>query len=188
MKTNGSKLANYLFLFLLGAVASLAWGQQVSSACRQDGLSEKVQGEIAERFPNTKIEDISDLASEYRAMWLKAHASECPGIATGRYKGGNVDLFAILVLSTDRGKPGVKLLLVNPAARVGERVKVLDTVQIPTSTPNVIYTLPPGVYSDAEGTEKVRIPYDGVVLEQLEVGSILYYYRNGALKKLILSE
>jgi hypothetical protein len=161
-------------LFLLGLIVLLvgvANAQQGPSIC-QDRLPEKLRSEITKKFPSSKIEGTSDLAPEYREMWVKAHSSDCPGVAVGKYKGGGRSLFAVLLVSTDPDKPGAKLLVVDPAS--GSR--------------NVIYTLPPGAYADPEGGQKVRIPYDGVVLEQLEVGSILYYYRAGSFHKLILSE
>jgi hypothetical protein len=177
-----------LRLFLLGLIVLLvgvANAQQGPSTC-QDRLPEKLRSEITKKFRSSKIEETSDLAPEYREMWVKAHSSDCPGVAVGKYKGAGRSLFGVLLVSTDPAKPGAKLLVVDPAS--GNRFLVLETVGIATASPNVIYTLPPGAYADPEGGQKVRIPYDGVVLEQLEVGSILYYYRAGTFHKLILSE
>ena len=175
-------------LFLLGLMVffvGVANAQQGPSIC-QDRLPEKLRSEITKKFPSSKIEETSDLSPEYREMWVKAHSSDCPGVAVGKYKGAGRSLFAVLLVSTDPNKPETKLLVVDPAS--SSRFLVLETVRVATTSPNVVYTLPPGAYADPEGDQKARIPYDGVVLEQLEVGSILYYYRAGTFHKLILSE
>jgi len=172
-------------LVLIVLLVGVANAQHGPSMC-QDRLPEKLRSEITRKFPSSKIEETSDLAPEYREMWVKSHSSDCPGVAAGNYKGAGRSLFAVLLVSSDHDKPGAQLLVIDPTS--SSRFLVLETVRIATASPNVIYTLPPGAYADPEGGQKVRIPYDGVVLEQLEVGSILYYYRAGSFHKLILSE
>jgi hypothetical protein len=177
-------------LILLGLVSMFlpgACGQQGESTC-QGQLPGELLTEIKQAFPNSKIEETTDLSPEYREMWVKAHSSQCPGVAEGKYKGPDQKLFAVLLLSTEREKPGVTLVFVDLAASGNKRFKVLETVKIATTGPNVIFTLPPGQYSDPEGLHKTRTRFDGVVLEQLEAGSLLYYYRAGAFHKLTLSE
>ena len=179
--------ASLILLGLASMLVPVAYTQQGESAC-QGRLPEKLLTEIKQAFPNSKIEETGDLTSEYREMWVKAHASQCPGLTEGNYKGTDQNLFAVLLLSKEPEKPGARLVIVNPAASGSNRFKVLETVKIATASPNVIFTLPPGQYSDPEGLHKVRTRFDGIVLEQLEVGSILYYYRGGAFHKMILSE
>ena len=45
--------------------------------------------------------------------------------------------------------------------------------------PCVIYSVPPEEYTDAFETESVRLRLDGIQVEQMEAGSMLFYWKEG---------
>lgn len=51
-----------------------------------------------------------------------------------------------------------------------------------------VSSTPPGTYSGAESSPTVELKMDGIVVEALEAGSIIYYWSNGRFKKIIASE
>lgn len=152
-------------------------------------LLKAVADKISERFPDWTAQGLSDLPAEYRNMWVKAHPKECPGIAVGRYTSKAENSYATLLLSK-KNTPGYKIVVLKSDTSGPAALRVLEEVNAETGTPSVIYRVDPGIYSDAERTERKKISFDGLVLEQLEAGSVLYYYvpKIGKFKTLIISE
>ncbi|MSQ77265.1 MAG: hypothetical protein EXR97_02260 [Nitrospiraceae bacterium] len=54
--------------------------------------------------------------------------------------------------------------------------------------PYVIYAVPPEEYTDAFETESVKLRLDGLQVEQMESGAMLFYWKEGQYRSLILSE
>jgi hypothetical protein len=176
------------FILLLVAICKLPALAQDTSCVLNVPAVKLVVEHIAKQFPSWRIQTLSDFSVEYQDMWKKKHPQECPGFTSGHYLTKTKLTYAALLIPSDSRKPGYKLVLISQSRAGKTFSSVLENVNGVTSTPNVIYTLPPGKYSDAETVDKVTVHSDVLVLEQLEAGSVLYYYRNGRFKKLIISE
>ena len=52
----------------------------------------------------------------------------------------------------------------------------------------MIYTVPPEEYTDAFETESVRLRLDGLQVEQMESGAVIFYWKDGQYKSLIIAQ
>jgi hypothetical protein len=173
-------------LFLLaGVLCAPAFSQ--SSECESQRPPKHVELVLKNNFPAWRIQQPSDLPPEYVELWKKAHPGECPGVANGHFSSSTHLSCAVLLVPLGEGQ-GYRLLIFDNINSHGTRFHLVEKIDLRTSTPDVIYRVPPGLYSDAQKTRRVRVHRDGLILEQLEVGSILYYREEGRFRKLIISE
>ena len=105
----------------------------------------------------------------------------------GHYERRSELSYAFSLKPRDPRKTGWQLIVIGRTAQGTYRDRVLGQTEerVP---PYVIYTVPPEEYTDAFETESVRLKLDGIQVEQLEAGGMLFYWRDGQYRSLILAE
>jgi hypothetical protein len=66
--------------------------------------------------------------------------------------------------------------------------RLLDHADGETYSGMVISKAEPGKYSDVEGTKSIQTKLDGVYLEWMEKGAVLYYWSAGRYHRLRVSD
>jgi hypothetical protein len=133
-----------------------------------------------------KIVETSDLAADDRDLWRASRGSECPGIATGKFRTPTGVAYAILLAREEAGRRRERLVVVESRPDGRYRSEVLREDRADTAW--VIWKGPPATYRSADRSTEVTIALDGIVLEKLEAGAILYYWARGRYRSLIISE
>jgi hypothetical protein len=146
-----------------------------------------VQQLLEKGYASWRYERVSDLPEEYQKMWTTHNPKDCPGFAAGHFINLENLSYAVLLISGSGQSVSSKLLVVNRTKK-GTYAATVLTEEKTTQHYEVVSRVPPGAYSDPEGGSSVRLRLDGVLLEALEVGSTLYYWRNGRFHSLVLSE
>jgi len=172
-----------LTLFLV--IACLRSGNAQDSPCDVARLPYSIRQNLEKNFSGWRVYVLTDLSKEYVEMWLKAHPRECPGIAAAYSRSEHTISYAILLIPVHGS--GYKLVVFDNPESSKIHVTLLQKTNKSTPTPSVIYKVPPGRYSDPERAHRKNIRTEGFVMEQLEVGSILYYWDINRYRALITS-
>jgi hypothetical protein len=144
---------------------------------------------LASKFPEWRAKQLSDLESDDRELWLKAHPHECPGIATGHFENAGKVSYAALVVPKSGSTGGYKIVVFSKGL-TGDTYawKLLDHADGQTYSGLVISKAEPGKYSDFERTKSIQTKLDGVYVEWIEKGADLYYWSAGRYHKLRVSD
>jgi hypothetical protein len=129
-----------------------------------------------------------DLPKPHQRMWRRSlNRFDCPGIAMGHFERKQELSYAFSMKPRDPRQTGWRLVVVSKTARGSYRDRVLAQTdeRVP---PYVIYVVPPEEYTDAFETESVTLRLDGLQVEQMEAGAMLFYWKEGQYRSLILEE
>ena len=131
---------------------------------------------------------LSDLPKPHQRMWRRSlNRFDCPGIAMGHFERKHELAYAFSLKPRDYRQGGWRLVVISKTGRGMYRDRVLGQTdeRVP---PYVIYSVPPEEYTDAFETESVRLRLDGIQVEQMEAGAMLFYWRDGQYRSMILAE
>jgi len=64
-----------------------------------------------QKFPEWRIKATSDLEGYDKALWLKEHPRECPGIAFGHFENPRQIAFGLLLVPKSAAAVGFKLVV-----------------------------------------------------------------------------
>jgi len=131
---------------------------------------------------------VSDLPRTHQRMWRRSlNRFDCPGIAIGHFERKSNLAYAFSLKPRDPRKSGWRLIVISKTTQGTYHDRALGQTdeRVP---PYVIFSVPPGEYTDAFETESVRIRLDGIQVEQMEAGAMLFYWRDGQYRTLILAE
>ena len=168
---------------------------QVKAAdpCDVSVLPQEVQTKLEKNYPEWQPERLEHLYDDDRQVWIKAHPTDCPGIAIGHFESKNELSYAFLLISKpDRKRLGFRLIVFSRSGPFAPYVSHLVTKWniglLYQGSDEVIATVPPGHYEEAIGRRDVRTDLDAILSETLEKGAAVYYWRNGRYHELITSE
>ena len=131
---------------------------------------------------------IYDLPPPHQRMWRRSlNRFDCPGIAMGHFERKHELSYAFSLKPRDPRQTGWRLVVISKTRGGAYRDRVLGQTdeRVP---PYVIYAVPPGEYTDAFETESVKLRLDGLQVEQMESGAMLFYWKEGQYRSLILAE
>lgn len=131
---------------------------------------------------------LGDLPKPHQRMWRRSlNRFDCPGIAMGHFERRNELAYAFSLKPRDPRQTGWRLVVISRTGKGTYRDRVLGQTdeRVP---PYVIYSVPPEEYTDAFETESVRLRLDGLQVEQMESGAVLFYWKEGQYKSLIIAE
>jgi hypothetical protein len=184
-------------LFIVSVVAVLCLGvctqSKAANPCDGSVLPKEIQVKLEKNYPDWQPEKLEQLYKDDRHFWTEGHADDCPGIAIGHFESKAELSYALLLVSKpDRKRPGLRILVfsrVGPSAEyVTHVISKYDTGNFYEGSDQVIATVPPSHYEEAQGPKKVDIDLDGISYEVIEKGAILYYWRNGRYHELVTSD
>jgi hypothetical protein len=152
-------------------------------------LPAQVSELLSSKFPGWRPKQLTDLESDDRQLWLKAHPRECPGIAAGHFESADRFSYVVLLVRKEEPTGGYKLVVLSKI-RISDAYtwNLLDHADGQTYAGLVISKAQPGKYSDWENTKSIRIKFDGVYVEWIEKGADLYYWSAGRYQKLRVSD
>jgi hypothetical protein len=182
-----------LGVFLLSAVLGSQSAASPSKAADANDCSAALPAPVSEliasKFPDWRPKQLSDLESDDRELWLKAHPRECPGIAIGHFEIAHKVSYAALLVAKSEPTGGYKVVVFSKGP-TGDAYawKLLDHADGETYSGLVISKAEPGKYSDFERTKSVQTKLDGVYVEWIEKGADLYYWSAGRYHKLRVSD
>lgn len=145
---------------------------------------------LDEKYPDWRIKSLSDLIADDQALWAKAHARDCPGIAIGHFEESDRLAYAVLVVPKAKLRHGYKIIILKESASENDyAARILDQADGEYSGSSlVISRIPRGKYSDFAGTAQVQVKLDAILVEWIEKASVLYYWANGKYRKIQVSD
>jgi hypothetical protein len=183
-------------LIILALVLTPGWlcaQSKVADPCDVSTLPQEIQTKLAKDYPDWQPEKLENLYEDDRQFWTKAHPNDCPGIAIGHFESKIEISYALLLISKpDRKRLGYRLVVFSrsgpSAPYVPHLVSKWNIGLFYEGSDQVVETVPAGHYEEAIGPHKVSIDLDGIGLEAIDKGAILYYWKNGRYHELITSE
>jgi hypothetical protein len=129
------------------------------------------------------------LEGDDRQLWLKAHPTDCPGIAVGHFESPDQLAYAVLLVPKTKSAGGYKIVVISsPQSGSAYASKLLDQEQGQGSDGLVVSVAAPGQYSDFENTKSAKLRLDSIYVEWIEKAAILYYWSAGRYHKLQTSD
>jgi hypothetical protein len=148
-------------------------------------LPAALQHDIAVRYPGAKLVTLSALDADDRGFFQKDHGEACPGLTKVDFYGDGKPTLALVLIEKSDTKEKAKLVV---AHRVGGQWKtaLLDTADgVPVP---VVWSQPPGHYTDIYGKKEIRATKPVVVFTGYESWSILYAWTGHRVTKIWLMD
>jgi hypothetical protein len=136
------------------------------------------------KFAGWSPEQLSDLDPDDRQLWLKSSPRGCPGVAVGHFESPDRLDYAVLLVRHSDPTGGYKIVVFNGAPNRNVYTwKLVAHWDTSTYGAVVLSKAPPGRYSDYEDARiSVTTKLDGILLEFVEKGAMLYYWTTGRYK------
>lgn len=147
-----------------------------SGKCTIRDLPKDIADIVSSKYAGWRPEQISDLGSDDRELWVKAHGDLCPGITRGHFDVANRVEYAVLIVKRGTKDGGYKLLIFRQRSSGSFNVHTLTHAKGVLGSGPVISRVPPGEYSDPETGKSVKTKLDSVLLEWIEAAARLYYW------------
>jgi hypothetical protein len=181
-----------LALMLLPVVCFAARSGQTERAavCDSSTLPASAQKLLAARFSEWRPKLVSDMDTDDQQLWLTAtHGKECPGIVAGHFETADEHSYAVLLVPKSNSSEGYKVgVLSKGSADKDYAWKLIDHAETQADPGLVISKAPSGKYSDWEGNKSVRLKLDGIQLEWMEKGAVLYFWSEGQYHRIRVSD
>jgi hypothetical protein len=158
-----------------------------AEACRVEFLPKTVQTLLHRNFPGWEAVSEADLREDDRRLWSQAYPNRCPGLVKGITDDSGRESYAIYLLQRRDQRMRQTLVVVAPVGENRYRLHVLVKPQ-EVAVVSVVRLLPPGEYSDAEGTVRIRTMHAVIVSETIEAGSIIHFWKDGRYHHSAISE
>jgi hypothetical protein len=181
-----------LALMLLPVVCFAAQPGQTERAtiCDSSALPTSAQKLLTAKFSGWRPKLVSDMDTDDQQLWLTAtHGKECPGIVAGHFETADELSYAVLLVPKSNSSEGYKFgVLSKGAADKDYAWKLIDHAETQADPGLVISKAPSGKYSDWEGNKSVRLKLDGIQLEWMEKGAVLYFWSEGQYHRIRVSD
>jgi hypothetical protein len=180
-------------LFLGGFRASIAGpaphtAPQMSPPCSGVVFPAPINELLKEKFAGWRPKQISDMDQDDQQLWLGAKPKECPGFAVGHYEKSNELSYAILLVPRSDPSGGYKVVVFDKKSSGEFHWSVVDHANGQTCSCLVISKVPPGRYSDFEGTRSVQVKLDSILVEWMEKGAVLFHRSEGRYERIRVSD
>jgi hypothetical protein len=144
---------------------------------------------LKSKFIRWRPKQVSDMDADDQRLWLQAHEKGCPGIAVGHFESADRLSYATLLVPKSEPSGGYKIVLFSKESNGdGYTWKLLDHAVGQTYSGLVISKASQGKYSDFESTKSVELKLDGIYVEWMEKGALLYYLSEGHFRKIQVSD
>ena len=123
-------------------------------------------------------------------LWLTfTDGKKCPGIVAAHFETAEEISYAVLLVPKSKPSEGYKVgVLSKDAASRDYAWKLIDHAETQADPGLVISKAPPGKYSDWDGNKSVRLKLDGIQVEWMEKGAVLYFWSAGRYHKIRVSD
>jgi hypothetical protein len=134
---------------------------------------------------NWKILSPFDLPTADWKLWKNAHQGQCPGVAVGNFYPKTKSSYVVALIQGDDPKNLLeKLVLV--AEKKDQPITEIIVPPVQTTTPSVVWRLPPGHYASIDGTQ-AGISRDSIVYEKVAATARQFYYHGSQVQSFPIS-
>ena len=163
-----------VLLVLLGTFNSAA----LAADCALS-LPKALETSIAtEKGLGWRVVSQQDLPQDDRQLWELNHASQCPGLTGGHFTGSAAVSYAVAFLKQESNeKHSEELIVFTLAKDVVSRIILVKPNSI--ISPFVVWKLPPGKYTGADGRPSITLANESFVYEKMESVATQYYFSGG---------
>lgn len=165
-------------LAFAGILSGLLIGHAAWADC--ENVPAAVAAYLAAR-PGWKIVHQADLGKDDQALWSQYHGQACPGLARADLQGNGRWSYGLSLIN---GQNRQIIILYDTGKALRE--KVLFT--LPGGTIEVVHTAAPGPTYEVETHHRIGLQHQSLVFEALESSAEQYYWRNGKLGSVVISE
>jgi hypothetical protein len=185
-----SAAAIVLFGTLGVAPTQISPTTQHARACDGSALPASVRDLLNAKFSEWTPKQVSDMNADDQQLWLTgAHGKECPGIVEGRFETADELSYAILLVPKSNPSGGHKVVVVSKGSpKSAYTWKLLDHADGQTYSGLLISKATPGKYSDLENNKSIQLKLDGILIEWMEKGAVLYFWSEGRYRKIVVSD
>lgn len=190
MSSSTPKIALIGFVCIFSAVAPAISSAQVTSSCQETVVPPPIRELLKSKFSQWRPKQITDMDADDQQLWLTgSNGKDCPGIAIGHFESAKELSYAFLLVPKSEPTGGYKVV-VFAKGPTGDAYawKLLDHADGETYSGLVISKADPGKYSDFERTKSIQNKLDGVYVEWMEKGAVLYYWSAGRYHRLQVSD
>lgn len=185
------------FLWLSAAITILSIGN--NCLCSDSPLlPQGVKKEIAKKYENWRILELTDLNKDDQAIWRKAKGDTPPGITSGRYDNSGKLMYAVTIIPKETKRITYKILMIKEISPGNSSLLTLEEYESEDQYGNnpAIHKGKPGKYYYYPYSEKehdyysgrfMKIKTDVLVVEHLESLIKGYYWKNGKFHEITLS-
>jgi hypothetical protein len=181
-----------LGLTLLPVICFAAPPKQIQRAvvCDSSALPVPAQELLTAKFSQWRPKLVSDMDADDQQLWLTAaDGKKCPGIVAGHFEFGEQTSYAVLLVPKSKPTEGYKVgVLTKNVASEDYVWKLIDHAATQAYSGLIISKAPPGRYSDLEGNKSIQIKLDGIKVEWLEKGAVLFFWSAGKYQRIVVSD
>lgn len=172
-----SGLAFCLLVFVKVAVAAPS-----GDTCN---LPQDLQHEIAAKYPGAGLVTLPDLDADDKGFFQKDHGDACPGLTKVDFYGDGKPTLALVLIAKTDTKGKARLVVAHEVAGRWHTT-VLDTAD--GAPVPVVWSQPPGHYTDVYGKKEIRATKPVIVFTGYESWSILYAWTGSRVAKIWLQD
>lgn len=171
-----------ILAFCLFGLARVTSAPPQGDTCK---LPAVLQHDVAVKYPGAELVTLSALDADDRGFFQKDHGDACPGLTKVNFYGDAKPTLALVLIARSDTKQTEKLVV---AHRVGGRWKttLLDTAE--GAPVPVVWSQPPGHYTDIYGKKEIRAAKPVIVFTGYEGWSILYAWTGRRVTKIWLMD
>lgn len=179
-KTFRSRFAASLFCAALILATSAG-----ASGRTTNNLPEEIRAYLAQRLPDWKVVDLSDLLPDDREWWLKKHPNDSPGFVAGRFAPTRAPAYGVTLIPKNPDDRRAKFLIFHNSGR-GYTAETM--LELPNATPPVVFQGSAGVYKSPDQSRQVRTRYPVIFYVHYEASATIFYWSKGKYRKLQVIE
>lgn len=175
---------------LLGLVAASSLSAVQGPKPERLVLPTQVQMLLTANFPQWRPKLLSDMEADDQQLWLNGpNGSESPGVSVGHFEAAGELSYAVLLVPKSDPSGGHKIVVFSKELEKGTFTsKLLDDANGQTYSGLVISKAGPGKYSDVAEHKSVQLKLDGIYVEWMEKGAVLFYWSESRYHKLVVSD
>jgi hypothetical protein len=179
-----------LMLLLLACFATRAGSAETSTVCDSSALPAPAQHLLTLKFSQWRSKVVSDMDTDDQKLWLAAwQGNACPGMVAGNFETAEKISCALLLVPKSNTRVGYKIIVLGKDASDDSYTwKLVDHAEAPADLGLVISKVPPGNYSDWQRNKSIQLKLDGLQVEWMEKGALVYYWSTGQYRRIRVSD
>jgi hypothetical protein len=153
-------------------------------------MPSQIRDVLRNKFAGWRPKQLSDLDPDNQKAWLHgANGKACPGVAVGHFESAKQDSYALLLVPDSEATRGYKVVVLTKESSGESYVpKLLDSADGDTYSGVVISKVDPGTFSDLDDGRKIQTMLDGVIVEWIEKGAVLYYWSADRYRRVTIAD
>lgn len=183
-------LLGLLAVSLVTGTLGTASAAHASTECAKAVLPTPINDGLKAKFAQWRVKQVSDMEADEQNLWLKGpNGAACPGIAIGHFVSADSLSYAFLLVPQSDPTGGHRIVVFNKdTTKDAYTWTLLDHADGQTYSGLVISKTEPGKYNNLESAKSVRIKLDGLYVEWMEKGAVLYFWSEGRFHKIVVSD